>query len=234
MFCYLSRTAHVDHSTVVWEYVYYCLCAQQFISPKLVNVSKFCIPYVTIDFVETQLKQFNTSKAIGYDNINARFLKRSASVIAPFLTHIFNCSIQSQTFPNAFNVAKVVPIYKKGDKCNTSNYRPISLLPFISLVFERHVNLHLKLYLENYNLLYGRQSGFRTNYSCQTASIRILDDWISAIDKNGIVGTLLIDLSNAFDIVNHYILLQKLELYGFHSSAVKWFSSYLSTASSIT
>ena len=112
MFCYLSRTAHVDHSTVVWEYVYYCLCAQQFISPKLVNVSKFCIPYVTIDSVETQMKQFNTSKAIGYDNINARFLKLSASVIAPFLIHIFNCSIQSQTFPNAFKVAKVVPIYK--------------------------------------------------------------------------------------------------------------------------
>jgi len=58
------------------------------------------------------LKQFNTSKATGYDNTNARFLKLSATVIVPLLIHIFNCSIQSQTFPNAFKVAKVVPIYK--------------------------------------------------------------------------------------------------------------------------
>ena len=107
---------------------------QQFISSKLVNVSKFCIPYITINLVE----KLNTSKATEYDNINTRFLKLSATVIVPFLTHIFNCSIQSQTFQNAFKVGKVVPIYKQRDNCNTSNYRPISILPLISLVFETH------------------------------------------------------------------------------------------------
>ena len=74
--------------------------------------------------------------------INAIFFKLSATVIVPFLTHIFNCSIQSQTFPNSFKVAKI-PIYKKGDNCNTSNYRPISILPYISVVLERHVTLSL-------------------------------------------------------------------------------------------
>ena len=107
---------------------------QQFISSKLVNVSKFCIPYITINLVE----KLNTSKATEYDNINTRFLKLSATVIVPFPTHIFNCSIQSQTFQNAFKVGKVVPIYTQGDTCNTSNYRPTSILPFISLVFETH------------------------------------------------------------------------------------------------
>jgi len=72
---------------------------------------------------------FNTYKATGYDKINANYLKLSATVIDNFLTHIFNCSIQSQTFPNAFKVAKVVPIYRKGDNCNTSNYRSIYILP---------------------------------------------------------------------------------------------------------
>ena len=82
-------------------------------------------------------------------------------------------------------------------------------------MFERYVNLQLKLYLENNNLLYARQNGFRANYSCQTALIRILDDWISAIEKTEIVGTLLLDLPLAFDLVVHNILLQTPELYGF-------------------
>ena len=97
---------------------------QQFISSKLVNVSKFCIPYVTFYLVE----KLNTSKATEYDNINTRFFKLSATVIVPFLTHIFNCSIQSQTFQNAFKVGKVVPIYKQGDTLQTYIYTPIYII----------------------------------------------------------------------------------------------------------
>ena len=78
-----------------------------------------------------------------------------------------------------------------------SNYRPISILPVISLIFERHVNLHFKVFLEN-NMLYDRQSGFRENHSRQTALIRLVDDWILAVDKNEVVGTLLLDLSKAY------------------------------------
>ena len=75
--------------------------------------------------------------------------------------------------------------------------------------------------------MYDRQSGFREAHSCQTALIKILDDWISAIDNNEIVGTLLIDLSKAFDLGNHDIMLQKLSLYGLQFSALNWFESYL-------
>ena len=91
-----------------------------------------------------------------------------------------------------------MPIYKKGDKSVMSNYRPISILPVISLIFERHVNLQFKAFLENNMLLYDRQSGFRENHSCQTALIRLVDDWTSAVDKNEVVGTLLLDLSKAY------------------------------------
>ena len=80
------------------------------------------------------------------------------------------------------------------------------------LNFERHVNLHFNKVLEANDLLYGRQSGFRQNHSCQTSLIRIIDDWITVIDNNQIVGILMLDLSKAFVLVNHSILLTKLEV----------------------
>ena len=195
---------------------------------KLINVERFSIPPVSTDFVLHHLNNLDSSKATGVDNINSKFLRMSASMIAPSLTHIFNCSINFHIVPNAFKIAKVIPIYKKGDKMEVLNYRPISILPTISLILEKHVNLHLKSFLESNNLIYNRQSGFRENHSCQTALIKLLDEWITAIDRNEIVGALLLDLSKAFDLVNHNILLNKLQNYGLNDKSIKWFSSYLS------
>ena len=109
---------------------------------KLSNITNFSIPFVTVDYVETQLKLLDTTKATGIDNINAKYLKLSAAVTAPVLTHIFNCSIKTSVFPSAFKVGNVIKIYKTGDKFDKTNYRPISILPVVSLIFERHVNLH--------------------------------------------------------------------------------------------
>ena len=81
---------------------------------KLSNITSFSIPFVTVDYVETQLKLLDTTKATGIDNIHAKYLKLSAAVIAPVITHIFNCSIKTSVFPSAFKVAKVISIYKKG------------------------------------------------------------------------------------------------------------------------
>ena len=85
---------------------------------------------------------------------------------------------------------------------------------------------HLKLYLNSHKLLYDRQSGFRNNLSCETALTAIIDDWITAIDNNEIVGTVFIDLSKAFDLVDDEILLAKLNCYQFNADSLKWFSSY--------
>ena len=106
---------------------------------KLYNVDQFCIPPLTIDFVEKELDNLNTTEATGADNIHIKFLKMSSSTIAPLLTyiHVFNCSGKQQIFPIAFKLAKVTPIYKKGEKSNKNNYRPISVLPVLSLIFEK-------------------------------------------------------------------------------------------------
>ena len=122
----------------------------------------------------------------------------------PLYLHIYLiAALNSKIFPKAFKLARVIPIYKKVEKSNKNKYRPISVLPVLSLIFEKHVNLHLKSYLESDKSLYSRQSGFRSNHSCQTALIKIIDEWLSAIDNNEIVGTLFIDLSKAFDLIKY-------------------------------
>lgn len=191
---------------------------------KLKN-QHFNIPFITCDFVYKQLVHLDASKSTGSDNLSPRYLKIAAPVIAPVLTQIFNLSISNSVFPNSFKTARVIPIHKKGQKSDHSNYRPISILPIVSLILERHVNIHLKDYLESNSLLYQRQSGFRQNHSCQTALLKIMDDWLDALNNNKISGSLFLDFSKAFDLVDHKILIQKLKLYNIDES---WFSSYLS------
>ena len=188
---------------------------------------QFSIPSIIIEYVERQLESLEIGKSTGSDGLSARFLKLSASIIAPILTRLYNRSISNCIFPRIFKLAKVTPVHKKGAIHDKSNYRPISVLPSVSLILERHVSYYLKQYLEENNLLYTRQSGFRSNHSCQTALVKLCDDWIRAIDNNEVVGTLLLDLSKAFDLVNHEILLQKLASFNIGQSACSWFSSYL-------
>ena len=193
----------------------------------LQNPSVFIIPPVSISFVENQLNLLDVTKSTGSDGLSARFLKLSASTIAPVLVKIFNTSIKTCNYPRLFKEAKIIPIHKKGSKTDKTNYRPISVLPIISLLFERHVSLHLRQHLEANKLLYGRQSGFRSNHSCQTALTKLVDDWFTAIDNNQIVGSIFLDLSKAFDLVDHTVLKNKLSDFYLSDSTLSWFSSYL-------
>ena len=116
---------------------------------------------------------------------------------------------------------------KKGSKTDVNNFRPISVLPTLNSVFERHVSSCMTKFLDEYNLIYELQSGFRRLHSCQTALTKVVDNWLSAINNSNVVGTVFLDLSKAFDLVNHNILIQKLKCYKFSSSTIAWFESYL-------
>ena len=152
----------------------------------------------------------------------------AANVIAPFIASLINKSITSGTFPNQLKCAKVYPIFKGGSKSDPSNYRPISILPTISKIFEKHVNKHLMNYLNKYKLIHESQSGFRQKHSCQTALIKLIDQWMSSIDKGDLVGSLFIDFRKAFDVVDHEILMKTLALYKLSETSITWFKSYLS------
>ena len=159
--------------------------------------------------------------------LSAKMLRLSSQVIAAPLTKILKFSIETRIFPDSLKNAKVTPCFKKGDKGDKTNYRPIPILPTVSKIIERHVSDQISQYLNSHKLLYERQSGFRNNHSRESALTAIIDDWISAIDRNEIVGRVLLDLSKAFDLVDHKILLSKLKCYQFSEGSLTWFESYL-------
>lgn len=232
-FCDISNIVHT-RSLDYNENTFLKFESNSIFSCKIGNVLPFKIPSISLQFVLKQLQSLDITKATGIDGLSGRFIKIASFVIAPVLTYIFNQSIATNQFPTCFKIAKVLPIHKSGSKVKKENYRPISILPIISLILERHVSIHLRNFLENNNLLYNRQSGFRPKHSCQTALAQLIDDWLLALDKNEYVGSVFLDLSKAFDLVDHTILLKKLRAYRFSERSLLWFSSYLNNRSQVT
>ena len=198
------------------------------LSEKIPENTEFSIPPVSVSFIEMQLNNLNVNKATGIDEISAKFLKLASPIICSSLAFILNLSIQQGLYPDNLKKAKVTPIFKKGDKSDPNNYRPISVLPIISSIYERHISNSITRFMDKYDLIYHHQSGFRKQHSCQTALTSLVDNWLTAINENKIVGTILLDLTKAFDLVNHKILLNKLASYKFSPKTLAWFTSYLS------
>ena len=143
------------------------------------------------------------------------------------LTHLINLSLRSGVFPSELKLAKVVPIFKAGDTSAINNYRPISVLSFFSKVFEKIVYNHVLDFIDDNNVLYDYQYGFRHSHSTQQAIITLVDRITKSLDKGHIAITILLDLKKAFDTVDHRILLRKLYAYGIRGALLKWFERYL-------
>ena len=166
-------------------------------------------------------------KATGCDQIGPRILKISAPYIADCITHICNQSIKNSVFPDKWKEGKVAPLHKTGPKDDVNNYRPISVLPVLSKILEKHVHDSLMNFLVAYNLLHKTQSGFRPSHSCETALTGMINKWLDAINNGSMIGVVMVDFKKAFDLVDHKILLNKLKAYKFSDNTVTWFSSYL-------
>ena len=175
--------------------------------------------------VEVTLKSLDNNKATGPDEIPARLLKATAPVIAPSLCKLFNKSLRLGTVPEEWKLANVVPVHKKGDKGQTENYRPISLLSIVSKVLERRVLVSIKYHLSQ--ITNKCQHGFLQGKSCITNLLEVLDYIGRILDNGGQVDTIYLDMSKAFDRINHRKLINKLRNYGCGGSLLKWFTSYL-------
>ncbi len=128
------------------------------------------------------------------DGIGPQILKIAAPVITKSLTHIINLSIMSGNFPETLKCAKVTPIFKKGEKEDPGNYRPISILPVLSKLFEKHVAIQVYTFFETYSLFHKAQSGFRKYHSCQTDFTKLIDLWLKEMDNGHMTGIVSLDL----------------------------------------
>ena len=162
------------------------------------------------------------------DNISAKSLKLAAPALVTHVTAICNQSIKRKTFPSQWKKARVVPLHKKNSTENPDNYRPISILPLLSKVLEKHVFNSFYEFLSSNDLISARQSGFHSKHSCETAFTIMTDDWLDAMYDNEFSGVLFIDLCKAFDLADHNLLLQKLKLYHVCEDSHLWFQPYLS------
>ena len=186
------------------------------------------IPPITIFDVYyhlTHLKQTNTR---GLDNIDGKILKLCAPIISDSLTYLYNLCIDQSNFPVSLKQAKIIPLFKSGDKTNPSNYRPISVLPIVAKPLEKHIYKNLMLHILNNNLLHPNQSGFRKNHSCHTALTNLVEEWLLNINNNKFTGVLFIDFAKAFDLIDHELLLKKLAVYRFSDHAISLVKSFLS------
>lgn len=188
--------------------------------------SFYWVPISSVE-VENVLQNCDTKKSHGHDNLPVKLLVDGACHISQPLAYIFNLSLQSGLFPNSMKIAKVSPVYKKGSKFDPGNYRPISVLPILSKVFEKLVNSRLMKYLNRNDLLFKHQYGFREKHSTKLSLINLANHLIKYQDKGQVTVGVFIDFAKAFDTINHDILLHKLKNYGIRGIQLDWFRDYL-------
>ena len=196
--------------------------------------ASFSLMLVSTQWCEEALRNLKPSHCSGLDGIPLVALRAASSSLSGPLCRILNSSLVSSTFPSSWKTALVRPLHKSGDRSCPSNYRPISILPAASKLLEKCVQGQLTSHLNVSNLYYPLQSGFRPGYSTTSTLLHCTDAWYKALDNRRMIGVVFLDVSKAFDTVNHNLLLSKLQSLGLDSSAIAWFHSYLQNRSMTT
>ena len=195
---------------------------QQF---KLKLVSEYDIINIT--------KSLNLNAATGLDNLPGKFLVKNLDLLIPSIKFLINDSIKSGIFPDVLKVAKVIPVFKSGSRKLLNNYRPISLLPFLSKMFEKVIYNQLLNHFEVHKIFTDSQFGFRRNKNTSDALLNFIN-YVHSSNSDESVVSIQIDFKKAFDLVDHRILLRKLRYYGVRGIEFKLIQSYLSNRKQIT
>ena len=182
---------------------------------------------VTSHGVLKALQRLDPSKAAGPDQIQSRMLKSSAEHIAPVLASLYQQSIQEGNIPDDWRNANVIPIYKKGDRTQASNYCPVSLTSITSKILEHIISSQIMDHLDSCNILHPNQHGFRSKRSCETQLIITTDDLTKSINNHDQVDVAILDFAKAFDKVPHQRLIAKLKFYGINTHLQNWTRSFL-------
>ena len=190
--------------------------------PDLIDTINF-----SVEEVHTELLNLRRGKACGPDHISAHLLQKGADLLASPLTKLFQLSLSTGTLPNDWVTANIVPVYKKGDKHLSSNYRPISLTSVVVKVMERIIHRQLTTVLESNHLISNYQHGFRRQRSTVTLLLTAVHDWAACLERRHSVHCIFLDLAKAFDSVPHTRLLLKLECLGIRGNLLSWLDHFL-------
>ena len=192
------------------------------------NPVKFSLRLFSGTEVREALYTIDPKKSTGADELDPQLLVLASPIISDFITHIFNLTLITDSIPSLWKTAHVSPLHKGGPTDDLNNYRPISKLPCLAKILELLVNNQLKYYLSLNNILNCHQSGFRPRHSTTTAATKVINDIVHALDNKQDCVALFIDLSKAFDSVNHVLLLKRLAEIGLDHKSCNWFKNYLS------
>ena len=196
------------------------------IKEKVDIKEKFSFATPSITEFEKEIRKLNTNKPTTSNNIPAKILVDNSDICSHIINKIYIDSITNSNFPVALKNAEITPAHKKDERTKKENYRPVSILPCISKLFERNMFDQICIYMNNH--LSDYLCGFRKGYSTQQCLVVMLEKWRKALDKRKNAGALLTDLSKAFDCLNHELLIAKLEAYGFDYLSLAYIFSYLS------
>lgn len=173
------------------------------------------------------ISSLDNSHSCGFDNISNFTIKKISSSVAYILSHIFNLCLQQGIFPDSLKIAVVIPLFKKGNKSDVSNYRPISLLSAFAKIFEKCIKSRLLLFFNENSFFSNRQYCFREGRSTEMALNDFMNRITNVLNDSDKAAAIFLDLTKAFDTVDHDLLLYKLNCAGIRGIPYKWFESYL-------
>lgn len=191
------------------------------------STSMFMSPCTPADVFKI-IKGLKNKRSVGYDGVSTKVIKYVADCLAPHLSYLINLSISEGVFPDMLKTGIIKPIHKKDDKEDMKSYRPVALLSVFAKVFEKFIHMQLYNYFEKMNLLTVEQQGFREQRSTTMAIFDLLSTVTRNVDKRRPVCSVFMDMTQAFDFVDHNILLKKLDSYGVRGNVIKLLESYLS------
>lgn len=189
--------------------------------------SMFLAPSVPLQIFDI-IKNLRNTNSVGHDGIATKIIKSVNKEICHHLSYIINLSIEKGIFPDELKVTIVKPLFKKADKESMECYRPIALISIFSKIFEKYLYNNLNDYLEKNNILCNEQKGFRKNKTINMALYDFYKNVITHVDNRTPVCSIYCDMTQAFDYVDHNILIHKLESYGIRGNVLSLVQSYLS------
>lgn len=198
------------------------------------NSNSIFFPPTIPDDINKIIISLKNKNSTGYDGITTNIVKDVANIISEPLSYIINLCIEEGIFPDKLKISIVKPVFKKGDKTNMNNYRPIALLPIFGKILEKVIYKCLYPFFESHNIFSSSQYGFRKNKSTNVAIFNFLGKIMSNLDKGLPAVAIYMDMSKAFDRVDHNILLRKLYAYGVRGNTYSLIKSYLSNRQQLT